>query len=219
MSIRIEINLADPDVSATALAQHMEALGFARTQPILSPDLDADLAGFKAEQESDAKPNIGFGMDLVKDEGPRVDTTVVPAKRTRRTKAEIEADKAKEVVKELDQAAVAEERAITSSPEDRKQDEADEAAEKTEELTTDSVRKLAGDYVAKFGIAAANEDGHRVFTAALGPVPADLTDTKGAPVTQWRMSVIPSDADSLRKMVHAWEEALETNPFDRTAVS
>jgi sugar phosphate isomerase/epimerase len=218
MSIEIKFHIPDVEVqNPNALADHMAALGFHKVRI----EGEINWRGHTAAQAEPAPT-----METVKAEieasglsGDEHHAPAAPAKRTRRTKAEIEADKAKEVVKELDQAAVAEERAISATPEDRKQDEADEAAEKTEELTTDSVRKLAGDYVAKFGIAAANEDGHRVFTAALGPVPADLTDTKGAPVTQWRMSVIPSDADSLRKMVHAWEEALETNPFDRTAVS
>lgn len=123
-----------------------------------------------------------------------------PAKRTRRTKAQIDAE-----------AKPQEARQPAPEPEAiQEQDAADEAAEsaaaKAEDpsLTLDDVRSAMGKYVTAYGMAAAQEDGPKLFQLAFGPGIV-------------KMSQIPPTQEALKKAVAATAEMIEKNPYKRTA--
>ncbi len=99
-----------------------------------------------------------------------------------------------------------EERIDPATAEDAAQDAADEAAEaevvKPKELSHDDVRAALQKYVTRFGMAAAMEDGPKVFTMLFGDEVV-------------KVSAVPSDQDSLGKAVAGIEEMLTKNPFKR----
>jgi hypothetical protein len=230
MSIKIEITIPDNVDLEAMLQDHMRSLGFFRRQKQAAPTPDAEvIADMKTASEiaeviADMKAMEQIDELRAADERKEVyvHPMPTPAKRGRRSRAQIEADAAAEAVRVMEEAAKAEEkveeRQISTTPEERQQDAADEKAETGDAISVDTVRSLAGAYVDAFGMAATNEDGHAIIAAALGPVPDGMVDTKGVVVTKWRLSVIPTDEDSLRKLVHAWTEALDTNPYNRPAV-
>ena len=120
--------------------------------------------------------------------------TEEPKKRTRRTKAEIEA---------AAQISSGEERVgPEDSPEVKAQDAADEKAEAeakpTKEPTADDLRQAIGAYAKKFGVAECQADGVRIFTDALGTPPEGKA---------WGISVIGTDQARLAKAVAAWAKA------------
>jgi hypothetical protein len=230
--IKIEITIPDNVDHEGMLQAYMQSLGFyrkAQVDPRLFSKSHSDQNQFDpapptpdAEVIADMKAMEQIDELRAAYEEAAKETTPPPAKRGRRSKAQIEADAAAEAVRVMEEAAKAEqkveERQISTTPEERQQDDADEKAETGDAISVDTVRGLAGAYVDAFGLAAANEDGDGIIAAALGPVPDGMVDTKGVPVTKWRLSVIPTDEDSLRKLVHAWTEALDTNPYNRSAV-
>lgn len=95
------------------------------------------------------------------------------------------------------------------------QDAADEKAEAEAasdgKLTHDDLRQAMGLYVKTYGIAATQEDGTKIFESTLGPAPAGEKS--------WKLSLVPDDQGALMKAVHAWSEAVESNPFDRAKVA
>lgn len=124
-----------------------------------------------------------------------------PAKptRTRRTKAQIEAEaKAEEPAKLA--ISTGEERIDPAAEADAEQDAADEAAEHTvaeveaAPLTHNDLRNAMGAYVKAFGMAETLEDGPGIMVAALGAPPA------GADV--WTASAVP--VDKLGLAINAW---------------
>lgn len=92
--------------------------------------------------------------------------------------------------------------------EETAQDDADEEADKTdsEKVTHDGIRAALGEYMQKFGMPAAQEDGPKVIGLALG----DKAKTK--------VSDIPDDQAALKKVLDGVREMITKNPFKREPV-
>lgn len=133
-----------------------------------------------------------------------------PTTRKRRTKAEMEADKAAPAPT----AAIstgAERVGPEDDPETVAQDEADEAAEAEANrppaapATRDDVRAALGDYVRVYGMAAAQQDGVLLFKKVFG----DEID---------RVSAIPDDPAAFAQAVAAIRAMVVDNPYGRSKV-
>lgn len=89
------------------------------------------------------------------------------------------------------------------------QDKADEQAEVEQNrdpenpLTIEDVKAAVGKYIEKFDMAAAQQDGPGLFVDVLGKPP------EGQPY--WKMSVLPTDQGTLKKVVDAWTAAAAGN--------
>ena len=89
------------------------------------------------------------------------------------------------------------------------QDKADEQAEVEQNrdpetpLTIEDVKAAVGKYIEKFDMAAAQQDGPGLFVDVLGKPP------EGQPY--WKMSILPTDQDTLKKVVNAWTAAAAGN--------
>jgi hypothetical protein len=125
---------------------------------------------------------------------------VEPAKRTRKTKAD---DKPQ--ISTTPENRV-EPEAVVDDEETAALDAADEAAEveatrdPVKVLTVDDVKQAIGLYVAKFAMAATQEDGPAILVSALGAPPAGED--------KWKLSLLASvDQQALAKTVQAWEAA------------
>jgi hypothetical protein len=184
------------------------------TKPVetTEPTQEADVsdASDVAELEAKEEPKKGRGR---------------PAKAKAAEPAET-VQRAEEALSKAEPEAVAQQISTGESrvsPEDT-QDDADEAAETEANrdavapLTHDDVRQSMSEYMAKFGMPAVQEDGPQIIAVALGPVPAGAKNGKGEPITKWALSAIPAEQDALNKVVSAFSEALEKNPFKRDAV-
>lgn len=96
------------------------------------------------------------------------------------------------------------------------QDAADEAAEVEETrdtanpLTLEDVKFAMNGYVKKFGMAATQEDGPKIFVEALGKPPT------GEPY--WKLSLVPEDQEKYAQIIATWRKATELNPLKRTPV-
>lgn len=104
------------------------------------------------------------------------------------------------------------------SPVEQAQDAADEAAEKgeTKDLSHDDIRAALGDYVAKFGMPAAQEDGPKVIKLAMDKLKvAKPGDAKSA----WKVSEIPGEQPALRSVFDGIVEMTDKNPFERKVVA
>jgi hypothetical protein len=94
------------------------------------------------------------------------------------------------------------------TPEVQEQDKADEKAEveasrnPEKPLTRDDVKTAMYLYVNRFGMDAAGEDGHAIFSSVLGAPPADA---KG-----WSISRVPETQDAFEKAISAWTEAAQS---------
>jgi hypothetical protein len=132
-----------------------------------------------------------------------------PKRRGRRTKAEMEAARAAEQAKSEPQISTAPEARV--GPEDDPQDDADEQAEseatRPPELTHDDIRNAFGQYVNRYGMAAAQEDGQKLFAQVFDSVKVE------------KISEIPNDQQSLTNALWGVKEMIEKNPFERKAVS
>jgi len=153
-------------------------------------------------------------------------TSAEAKKRTRRTKAEMEAARTAETAPaEAPQISTGDERV---GPEDdaetAAQDAADEAAEveasrdPEKPLTKDDLRSAVGDYMNAYPKDTANADLFAIFEQALGPVPAGTTNKDGRVVDKWMLSAIPEDQATLAKAVAAVADAVKNNPFKRERV-
>lgn len=93
--------------------------------------------------------------------------------------------------------------------EETAQDDADEEADKAdgEKITHDMIRAALGEYVQKFGMPAAQEDGPKVVGLALG----DKTKSK--------VSDIPDEQGALKKVLDGVREMIAKNPFKREPVA
>lgn len=89
------------------------------------------------------------------------------------------------------------------------QDKADEQAEVEQNrdpetpLTIEDVKAAVGKYIEKFDMAAAQQDGPQLFVDVLGKPP------EGQPY--WKMSILPTDQPTLKKVVDAWTAAAAGN--------
>lgn len=191
MSIKIEIHIPDYDatglrVEKTALlAEDMAALGFERASPTLrqiaNAAYDAGVAvNFKFKEPA-------HEVHDAPEEAPEPAVTEAPApeeapKRKRRTKAEIEADRAAEAG-DKPQISTGEERVgPEDDPATQAQDAADEAAEVEANrdakapLTRDDLRAAVARYTKKFTLAVAVKQ----IPAILGCSQAEVPDTQDA---------------------------------------
>lgn len=219
MSLTININLPDVDaggsngVSRDALDRHMAALGFERQVITLHVK---DVSGTMTPAEVRAAEDLA-------DDAPNTRPTPTAAARERGKPAPGRARRTREEIAEDEAADKADAASGTTqsistggeriNPEDdaetQAQDRADEEAEegKTEEpaITMEQAvmagKAAIGDYVKKFGMAAAQEDGMSVFIGALGDVPA------GAKGWGWSMLAESGNLAGAIKAAKAWQAA------------
>lgn len=111
--------------------------------------------------------------------------------------------------------------AMSVSAADKTDEKEVEIIEPEAKLTRDDVKALMMKYMQTYGETAVQEDGPKVFKSALGIVPDGTKNAKGVAVTDWVLSAIPDDQDSLKKCVTWWKSALTQAPesFGRKAVS
>jgi len=146
-----------------------------------------------------------------------------PKKRTRRTKAEIEAERAAGAAPQIStgEARVGPE----DDAETQAQDAADEAAEveaardPEAPLTRHDVMKAAVKYQERYGMPAVQSDLPEIFGKVFGPVPEGTTNSSGRVVTKWGVGSIPGDQAALAKALAAVETALAENTFKREVVA
>lgn len=87
-------------------------------------------------------------------------------------------------------------------------------------LTRDDVKKHMMAYMAKYGETATMADGPKIFGFALGDVPPGTKSGNGTVVSEWVLSAIPDDQESLKKAVTWWKTMLNQagDTFGRKAV-
>lgn len=134
--------------------------------------------------------------------------------RARRTKEEIAEDEA------ADAADAASGTSANVSTNEERVDPADVAAQDAQDeaeevattaaadtFTNDDLKAEMTAYVQKYGMPAVQEDGPRIYAAALGAPPA------GEPA--WKLSLVGDDQNKLQAAVAAWREAIAKNPYKR----
>lgn len=137
----------------------------------------------------------------------QVDASEDKPKRTRRTKAEMEAAKAAE-----EQAAAAGDPATQAQDAADQQAEVDANRDSDAPLTREDVKKAMAKYVQTYGMPATQEDGPKIFREALGAPP------EGEPY--WKLSLLDEgDQVKLAKVIDIWEKATSLNPIKRAKVS
>lgn len=229
MTLKIEIT-AHPDFGSLdeQIEQAFAALGFIRGgRPVLTPGTapvaskqaaEAIVRGDYVEVSGVMENGELTITDVQKTEAPQSRERGKPSQgRARRTKEEIAEDEAADKA----DAAAGTTSQISTNPEDRSgpEDDADTAAQdavdedaetESKDMTVDDVRTAVNDYVKKYGMPAAQEDGPKIFVEALGAPPAGEA--------YWKMSLLPDDQPTLLKVVTVWRKATELNPLKRTAV-
>lgn len=215
MSLKIEVYVpeaivADGDASGY-LGRALGAIGFRREEQRINLAVkyvdEATKAAFDAERAPQPDDSDGGSAQSEPTAAPSAEE---PARRRRRTKAEMEAARAAEAAPNISTGG---ERVDPENPEDAAQDAADEAAEvaatrdPAKPLTLEDVRACMAKYVNTYGMPATQEDGVEILLGVLGKPPAGET--------AWRSSLIPDDQDTYAKVVAAWKTALDTNRFNR----
>lgn len=217
MTMKIEVTIPEGEIQAGAssqyLARAMEAIGYSRGVSLPLPAVAAPMSP-DAEVVAEEGPNYAAMKQAHEQaEAPKRERGKPAPGKARRTKEEIAEDEAADAAEATAFATEApsnistgEERIDPATAEDAAQDAADEAAEaetvKPKELSHDDVRAALQKYVTRFGMAAAMEDGPKVFTMLFGDEVV-------------KVSAVPSDQDSLGKAVAGIEEMLTKNPFKR----
>ena len=219
MTMKIEVTIPEGEIQAGASAQYlaraMEAIGYSRGVSLPLPAVATpgcanleNYAAIAAEREE-----VAQAAAAEQAEAPKRERGKPAPGKARRTKEEIAEDEAADAAEATAPATEApsnisagEERIDPATAEDAAQDAADEAAEaevvKPKELTHDDVRAALQKYVTRFGMAAAMEDGPKVFSMLFGDEVV-------------KVSAVPADQDSLGKAVAGIEEMLTKNPFKR----
>ena len=228
MTMKIEVTIPEDAIrgedAATYLAQAMSAIGFARKVTLPMPAA----APTHPYPDGQGVPASGFGSEAPKD-AEKIGSAVAGATRERgkpspgrqrRTKEEIAEDEAAEKAAEpVANISTGAERIDPSQVDDAEvvaQDDADEAAEVEEHrdeakpLTVDDVKAVVGTYVAKYGMAAVQEDGPKIFVEALGTPPEGNA--------YWKMSILPADQEKLAHVIDVWNRAVAQNPLKREVV-
>lgn len=217
MTMKIEVTIPEGEIQAGASAQYlaraMEAIGYSRGVSLPLPAVAAPMSP-DAEVVAEEGPNYAAMKQAHEQaEAPKRERGKPAPGKARRTKEEIAEDEAADAAEATALATEApsnistgEERIDPTTAEDAAQDAADEAAEaevvKPKELSHDDVRAALQKYVTRFGMAAAMEDGPKVFTMLFGDEVV-------------KVSAVPADQDSLGKAVAGIEEMLTKNPFKR----
>lgn len=206
MTLKIEVYVpqdhVENDGAADYLAKAMRAIGFIRspmTQWVGECSLLADevlaeegpnYAAMKAAAEAFAATEPASTEPEPAAEEPK--------KRGRKPKA------AEEPTANI---STGEERIDPTSAEDAAQDAADEAAEVEETrdtaATADDVRAAMNRYVKAFGMAATQEDGPKILRGLFG----DGVD---------KVSLIPAEAAAYARAAVAFDEAIASNPYNRS---
>lgn len=220
MTVKIEVTIPEDDVRAGASAQYLAnalaGIGFVPRSVEFNMHVltDSDRAEIVARGPGDALPDEGPNYAAMK---AAADESEAPKKRGRRTKAEIEAEKAAAEApppatrdaREADALAnisTGEERIDPTTEAEQAQDAADEAAEvaaqPVKELTHDDVRAALKAYMDFYGQAATMEDGPKVFKEQFGSGVAKVSD-------------IPNDQASLQKAINGVNEMRAKNRFNR----
>lgn len=218
MTMKIEVTIPEGEIQAGAssqyLARAMEAIGYSRGVSLPLPAVAAPMSP-DAEAVAEEGPNYAAMKQAHEQaEAPKRERGKPAPSKARRTKEEIAEDEAADAADAAQAApteapaniSTGEERIDPATAEDAAQDAADEAAEaevvKPKELSHDDVRAALQKYVTRFGMAAAMEDGPKVFTMLFGDEVV-------------KVSAVPADQDSLAKAVAGIEEMLTKNPFKR----
>jgi len=215
MTLKIEVAVPEELVlnnrASEYLSRTMAALGFVRVgvsaEASMSPDAEV-----LAEPGPDTAAMLAAAPAA---DAPKRERGKPAPGRARRTKEEIAEDEAAESeAPATANISTGEERVDPADVAD--QDAADEAAEVEEHrdpanpLTIDDVKSVVGKYVARYGMAAVQEDGPKIFVEALGAPPAGQS--------YWKMSILPDDQAKLAHVVKVWERAVAENPMKRDVV-
>lgn len=206
MSIEIRIVIPDDDINTPdALQKRLRLLGYERRDnPMLQAGLNLDAvrnqhAALHGNSDQAALPVDDEPTGVA--EQHKAEAAAEQAARAKRGRPKKTEDKPN----------------ISATPEDRtppaddaetaQQDEADEQAEveasraNETPVTIDDLKAVVGDYVRKHSVAAAQEDGPKIFVSVLGNAP-DGTD-------RWTFALLGElDAARLGKVVDAWKTAV-----------
>ena len=217
MTLKIEVTVPQEHVegsgAAAYLANAMAAIGFQRGET-------ASVA-IGLQRGATAPAVVGNELAVeevvaeVQETAPKRERGKPAAGRARRTKEEIAEDEAADGDAPA-QANISTGEERVDPEEVAEQDAADEATEVEEHrdpanpLTIDDVKSVVGKYVARYGMAAVQEDGPKIFVEALGAPPAGQS--------YWKMSILPDDQAKLAHVVKVWERAVAENPMKRDVV-
>lgn len=229
MSIKIEIF---GESASEALAELTAFAGGLSSRPVheitatkgavqLDRTDTAIAAAVEAYQAAEKPVTAAQTLDLTAEtaEAPKRERGKPSPGRARRTKEEIAEDEAAEAAEAG--AALTEQPeppANISTGDERvdpahveAQDAEDETAEveseRKEAFTNDDLKAEMTAYVQKFGMPAVQEDGPKIYAAALGTPPAGEA--------AWRLSLVGDNTELLEKAVAGWREAIAKNPFGR----
>lgn len=223
MPIEIKVyTVLDNGDEREQIDRSMAALGFHRETSAVTHEALDKLITFAAG----AKPTVGPSAEAEEGEQPEAPVARERGKpapgKARRTKEEIAEDEAADAAGAAT-TSKAEAVANISTGEERvdpagvaAQDKADEQAEveanrdADKPVTVDDVKAVVNQYVTKFGLPATQEDGPKIFVEALGTPPEGES--------YWKMSILPADQESLKKVLSVWQRAVVENPLKRQAV-
>lgn len=208
MSIKIEIT-AETGAEArekltSLLGPAVNNLNWKEAAPVRRTDGDAEARKQQAQTLGEAiRAEEAKEPNLLRDPAAAVyhEPAKEPAKRGRPKKTE-PAPAAEATPEPQPNISTAPEHRI--DPEAEAQDAEDEAAEVAGEpvktLTAEDLRAITGRYIGQHGIAAAQEDGVKVFADALG-TPPEGSD-------YWTITAAAKSPETLAKAVAAWEAAV-----------
>ena len=205
MSIQINIHIPDEDIGlgTAALAKRLAVFGY-KAAVIVAPEPELTL-NVPAGKTVVLTP-VGNSISIDGDGATEIVSAAAeqpkePAKRTRKAKDD------KPQISTTPENRV-EPEPVVDDEETAQQDAADEAEEveaardPVKPLTVDDVKGAVGAYVAKFGMPATQEDGPKIFVAALGNPPP------GSDI--WKMSLLEKvSQDDLEAAVKAWRNAAD----------
>jgi hypothetical protein len=219
MSLRIEIIVADDALEDAGIVdRHMRHIGFERAGPSTSEIANIARFAYEVGAAEAVETPAASPTRVVESEeqtAARRERGKPAPGRARRTKEEIAEDEAADK-RDAEQTSEPTQQAISTGenrvgpeddPETQAQDKADETTEadaKREEaapLTIMDGKAALGDYINKFSMAAAQEDGPKIFVSVLGPVP------DGAAGWTWPLALEKHGQSGLDNVIGAWRAA------------
>lgn len=216
MALKIEILLPDDNVSRSSLDHHMEALGFARgakCEPVIYAEAKPGLTPVE-QSIKDGTFSVRSATDderaAVGSETPKRERGKPAPGRARRTKEEIAEDEAADAAEAAQTAQISANPENRVGPEDDAETQAQDAADEQAEvdanrdaeapLTIEDLKMAMSEYVTKFDMGAAQEDGVNIFGDALGKPPGGEQF--------WKMSIAAAAGqETLKKAIAAWKAA------------
>lgn len=208
ISITVPSDAIETGTASEYVSSAMAAIGYSKEGMAVSPEAVKAAAPAKTPEETENMPE-----EIKQEAAPVRERGKPSAGRSRRTKEEIAEDEAADAADAAAaaQEAPAKEEALSDPAEVAEQDKADEKAEveanRKEPVTIDDVKAVVTEYVNKYGMPATQEDGPGFFVDALGTPP------EGEKF--WKMSILPTDQESLSKVLAIWKRAVEENPKGR----